>query len=624
MYEVPFSHIALLRDPPFVLWLFLLSLALGKAGLRFIKAPLDNMSGLEKLALYPSIGFGLLAFIPFILGMSGQLRPDWMLATLIALSLLLCIQIIHLLISGGRWVITVLPLLKEWKIFLPVLLLSALVLTQLGTALSPCLDDDGLAYHLSSPKIWLTDSYLSFLPTRIHADAPVAMEMLYTIAIALWSDTSAKLIHYTFGILSLLAIFISGKRLLGQTTGFLAAFLWLIGFPKLNVLGEFGWAYVDLALATMVVLTFFCWGRWRATDHMGWLRTASLCAGLSCAFKLTGAFVIITLCVITLLAEWRKNPSQRNSFIKLTTSLLLSLLPVFPWLLREWIQTGNPFYPFAYAIFPTHLWNRELANGLDTYFKYYNWFTYTAHDLTLHQRMLARFSLMLLCMAAFLYAAISRRCKPPEELIAGLSLLACFAVYSTGLYIRLLIHLYPLVCLLLAYRICLPGKWRKPLLSLTIIYLVFITIILMMGISRAVALDWSMATGRVTRDDYLKRNLPEYSFWKSLEGRLPPDSRILIMSITEDYYSSYRCERLIPLFQAQFRLSKWSDFKEDIAAAHIQYIITDDYLGFPSVFSELYPATANYAVFRTKLQNKYSSLVFASGSYKVFRLNRLQ
>ena len=58
-YYVPVSSIPLLQDPPFVAALVLLGTAVGWRTLRLLRAPLSDITALERGVLSAAVGLGL-------------------------------------------------------------------------------------------------------------------------------------------------------------------------------------------------------------------------------------------------------------------------------------------------------------------------------------------------------------------------------------------------------------------------------------------------------------------------------------------------------------------------------------------------------------------------------------
>jgi hypothetical protein len=67
-------------------------------------------------------------------------------------------------------------------------------------------DWDGLAYHLAAPKVYLRHGRIHFIPYDSHTDFPFTMEMLYSLGLALAGAPLAKLLHWSTGGLTALAV----------------------------------------------------------------------------------------------------------------------------------------------------------------------------------------------------------------------------------------------------------------------------------------------------------------------------------------------------------------------------------------------------------------------------------
>src|SRR5579884_4016784 len=455
-YHVPISSLPLVQDPPFVLTLTLLGTALGYRLLRWLRAPLGEVSALERGAISAALGLGLLQYLPFGLGGGGLLKPGTLRLGLGLLALLLAPAMLRVVRGIGRAVQRRRRALPEaWMLAgaVPILVVLGVALLY---ALCPPTDPDGIGYHLVAPKRFLQSGHLQYLPTLIHTQAPMGVEMLFTLALALWSETAAKLIHYAFGVLTLLALLALGRRLRGEAVGFALAALWLLLAPRVSALGLFSWAYVDLGITLEIVCAVLSWLLWSRTGARGWLWGAALCAGFAASFKLTGSFVGLGLGLLTLW-ELRRQGRPIGEAGKLAALFVgLALLPVLPWLGRTWLLTGNPVYPVFSNLFPTRDWSPQAARAFDEYMKYYNWGTGIGGGWNLGQRKLARLAAMLLTVG--IGAALIWRWKDWEAraLAALTTLLLLIALGVTGLYLRLLMPLLPLVYVVLCLALAKP------------------------------------------------------------------------------------------------------------------------------------------------------------------------
>ncbi len=181
----------------------------------------------ERGVIAVCLGAGVLQFVPFALGVAGLLNVTALrVAAVVAglLSLFDMRAIAGRAISMARAARTPDTWLVAWILALaPAALMAVLI------ALTPSLDPDGLAYHLTVPKRWMGTGHLDYLPTYPYSNAPMGMELLFGWAMALAGDSAAKCIHLLLGLLAVVAVYLAGKRLRGPMTGTVAATLFLVG-----------------------------------------------------------------------------------------------------------------------------------------------------------------------------------------------------------------------------------------------------------------------------------------------------------------------------------------------------------------------------------------------------------
>ena len=97
--------------------------------------------------------------------------------------------------------------LGQAKELLPSTVLPALALTPLLLmALSTWISWDASAYHLTLPRLYLEHGGFTLVEFNVYSNWPLATEMLFTIAMLLKGFVLAKLVHFGFGLLTLMAI----------------------------------------------------------------------------------------------------------------------------------------------------------------------------------------------------------------------------------------------------------------------------------------------------------------------------------------------------------------------------------------------------------------------------------
>ncbi|KKU55955.1 MAG: Dolichyl-phosphate-mannose-protein mannosyltransferase [Candidatus Amesbacteria bacterium GW2011_GWA2_47_11] len=291
---------------------------------------------------------GLYSYSIFFLGLAHQLfKPQ-----LSVISILLLLFTVYISLSYRPVLLIKLFVNKLYRlnkigtVFL-FFLIAQLLINLIGS-LGPELSFDALWYHLTLPKMWLSQGHLSFYPGSVfkYSAMPMLTEMLYLPALALGSEVLAKFIHYLFGILTLIVTFKLSRK-------YLSIHYSLLTITILSSNLVFSWlqitANIDLARTFFETLALYLF-----LDKKIYKSAVSL--GLAASTKL---LALGSLPIYWILA-WR----QKISFKYPIYYSLLTITILSPWLLRSYLVTGNPVYPFLSPLYtdtrislnPTDLW----------------------------------------------------------------------------------------------------------------------------------------------------------------------------------------------------------------------------------------------------------------------------
>lgn len=235
-----------------------------------------------------------------------------------------------------------LKLLRQDRISLLFLaLLFASVVVNIIGVLGPELGFDALWYHLTIPKIYLQHQKIFFIPGSLfyYSAMPKLTEMFYLVSLVFFpSGTLAKAIHFSFGILSVIALFSLAKRYLKTRESLLTV---LIFYTTLIV----GWqsitAYVDLARTFFEILALKLFLEWEEEKDMKLIESAVM-LGLAISTKLL-SFITLPIFLILILIKSRK---ILTTFYYLLTTIFIPL----PWFVFSYLYTRNPIYPIFSGI----------------------------------------------------------------------------------------------------------------------------------------------------------------------------------------------------------------------------------------------------------------------------------
>jgi len=211
------------------------------------------------------------------------------------------------------------------------LIIVAALLNLLG-ALAPPFEYDELEYHLGAPSEYLKAGRIIELPHNFYSDLPQLTEMLYLLAMKMTSDGAAKLLHWSFGLLAALAVYAVAAKLWSRRIAQIAAALFYC-LPFVQDLSQT--ARIDLATTFFATLAF-------GALLLDWWVLAAAVAGCAVATKWP-AVAVVWLPAVLFLATTTKSLRRPALFA------FLSSLFILPWLLKNWLLTGNPVYPLFFG-----------------------------------------------------------------------------------------------------------------------------------------------------------------------------------------------------------------------------------------------------------------------------------
>ena len=317
-----------------------------------------------------ALGYIVLAYAAFALAVLHILYPLVIISGTLACALVGAVQLFHL--RPIPW-----PTLS-WQ-DIPLLLGIVFLVSHIPDALYPVLDIDDNVYHLLIPRLYIENHGLIYLPSNIFANMPHAVEMLYTVPMAIGDFTAPKVLALAFSFWIIAALYIFARPLLGRFGAGLIPLLYLSGK---NIQWHLGVANIEPAIGFFLLCACLSLLAWRETGNTRFLRILALACGFVMASKYTGwFFAMAILGVIGFLllrspgltaANKSARKSGRNKktrgvqhefasfsyrFRLFTETALIVLALVAPWLIKNLIFTGNPVYPNLYGIFGGPFWS---------------------------------------------------------------------------------------------------------------------------------------------------------------------------------------------------------------------------------------------------------------------------
>jgi hypothetical protein len=618
----------ILYAPLFAILFFWLLVALGFRLTRLMHVPLGTLTPWEKGLVCAAVGGGTIQYLPLVLSVFGRLSVVSVRACIAVLAVLLLPDGIHIvrrlaMVVKGRGRHSSPEVVLWWSLlalFAGLLLVRAVVVAVGG-------DDDG--YHLMAPKRWLEAGGLTYLPTYSHTNAPMGFEMLYLIALAVSSVEGAKLLHFAAGLLCMLGVGVAGLRLGGRAIAFFAVALLMVPNPFYDVPFLFSVAYNDLAVCWMTVTCLVIWliCRERPADRLLWC--GALCAGFAGSFKFTALSVGIALALIVF-SKAVTDGFKWGRAISVTVKCgLVSVVPVLPWLLRNWHVTGNPLYPMLSSIIPTRDWSEEQARVFSLFFRYYNWAKASGSRLGLHQRKELLFGVALCALVAMIVAIAVARRRDLREMLVFAAVMIVMALGLTGLYFRF--WLPATMCLALFAASVAAARWSERAMVWAAVLLLAVGLsIRVRAESEELPRDLRMAAGLSSREQEYGTD-PMWSTWSYINTKTPAGAHVLLASFYTTVGASsgaaFWADR--PTYvtdshiQDYIRLSDWPAFLDSIRTAAIDFVVISDMQFAAGRHGFTFTAGTNEYPFCVRLVQQYGTLLTQYEHWQVYRIGAL-
>lgn len=281
-----------------------------------------------------SIGSGLaiLSTITFFFGIFGFLYKS---VFYILLSILFVFSLKNFIYRKN----SKMPELKFQGTFLTITFFVFFAVSFVG-ALTPPTFYDSLVYHLAIPLQYVKNHRIIKIESNIFSNFPQNIEMLYTMAIILYDDILANLIHFVFFPLITLSIYGFLREKYDDKISIFASLIFAVT-PAVVMLAS--GTYIDLGLTFYLFLSFVSVMKWTETIQNKWLVLSGLLCGFSLGIKYTAG---ISVAIFILIIFHTAVLKRENIFSKIIIFVSSAFLAFLPWLVKNYIFTGNPVFPF--------------------------------------------------------------------------------------------------------------------------------------------------------------------------------------------------------------------------------------------------------------------------------------
>ena len=423
--------------------------------------------------------------------------------------------------------------------------LGAVGIVLLLSAMAPPLEGDTLHAYLEVPRRYVDAGGIVELPHEFFASLPLNMQMLSAFALLFRGDELAQMLTgFGMAIGGASVAYLIGRRYFSPAVAALAPLFYLsthtveylVPSTKVNL----GWAFFDL-LAVYAVC------RWAFDDERRdrWLLVAGLFSGAALGSAYMAGLTAAILGTFILVRTARENRARGISLPLLVRRAALygvpALLLVTPWLIKSFVEIGNPVHPFLSSVFGGSSFDKKppdagplgivaLVWDMSTQFAPFPFgkpigpvFLALLPAVFLVKRLRREVWLALAFVAAYYVLWYLFASQRPRNMLTAVALWGVVASYL-------------LIVLAQRDRI-LAGMFT----ALFAVYLLFES-------SFYIRLHFvnlnklAYVVGLESRADFLERSLPEYealpnfSMVSYMNENLPDDARVLAMYTGNGYY----------------------------------------------------------------------------------------
>jgi 4-amino-4-deoxy-L-arabinose transferase-like glycosyltransferase len=334
-----------------VLWVVAIDLAAWCVG-RWIYDRVDpgpQRARLEGLSYALVIGLTALGAGSFLLALGHLLYPAVLIGVVLALAAVGAARIVRRVLQRQPFG----PAAVE-----PLTVLAiALVLSFAPLALIPSIPHDSVVYHLALPEEYLRHHALVSYPYNLNANMPHYVEMLFAPAMAGGGVVAATLLSYQFSLLILLGFVSLAARLEMAAT---AGLLCLIYLASPAVRWHIPLTYIEPALGCVLLFALGLFLRWREEQRRPQLLACCWLVGwaMGCKYTIWYMAAGLPLGILLVMLAQRRPLRERARGLILPAAMVAA--PVVPWLVRQWVVTGDPLFPNLYRLLHTPTWSPVL------------------------------------------------------------------------------------------------------------------------------------------------------------------------------------------------------------------------------------------------------------------------
>jgi len=457
---------------------------------------------------------------------------------------------------------------ENYATFFLCITIILLLCVEILLNLTPPVSRDALIHHLAVPKLWLKRGRIYEIPWANYAYYPMNIDLLYAICLYFKNDIVPKFIHLAFGMGTGLLIYFYLKQRFDRNWGLLGMVIF-ITTPIVIWLSTS--AYIDLGMTFFTTGSILAFIKWRDSEYnrFKWFLISSCCMGIAIGSKYNALIAWFIINMFLVLSFSRDTQRQIKALQYGMLFFMVTAFVASPWYLKNYFQTGNPFYPLFNSLIDSfhHLsvpkaWQQRVVEkpGQISFFKMREvlygenfWETllipirmfFQGKDNS-YQYFQGSLNPILILFLPF--AFLSKRYGKDKNFFLTFTVIFIFMAYFlTAKQVRYILPVLPFLAILavmgikgvmdklkaetfsssLQLRDNLKTIARILVITVSAILLIFNWVYLKNRIN--VIQPFSYVMGKETREAFLRRHLLHYDAVKYINNNLAIDAKIFTM-----------------------------------------------------------------------------------------------
>ncbi len=274
-----------------------------------------------------AIGFGIIGWLVFPLGVAKYLAPELLLA-------LLLIGIPGIALLRWQRPILVCPNALSWFL---ILIISVVAAIDLVEALAPPADADTLAYHFTVPRTFIESGGIEFILRPIDGSVPYLIQLTYIPILALGGEISLTFWTMITGWASGALLYVLCRQHLNQSWSLTVVAIFL---TTPVVVYAAGTGQIEIRAAMFVLLAAFFIARSLETGELNYTILAGIAAGFYGGSKYIGLLFALAAGIVLVM--------QRRWLVQGSLFSIAAIIAGSQWYIWNAIHTGDPFFPVLF------------------------------------------------------------------------------------------------------------------------------------------------------------------------------------------------------------------------------------------------------------------------------------